>query len=180
MSQSQNQTIDRKPNVEKLIRLCFKNPEGRSKYFCIKGSDQLQNVMDKYCHSESVETKTFRFLFDGTRLLGGKTPDQFGLEDGDMIDVFGEQSQLRAGNLRKTENEIVLCFMNQKGERMYFWIKKNDQLQKLMDDYCRSQSVAMNTLRFFFDDRRIQRHQTPNEVSRYNLTFAIPSHYLAC
>jgi len=52
----------------------------------------------------------------------------------------------------------------QEGTEVYFKIKKNTPLRKLMDAYCERQGVASNAVRFLYDGNRITAEQTPKDL----------------
>lgn len=59
--------------------------------FKIKTSAQLNKLMQIYCDRHGKDPRTVRFLFEGERIQGSKTPDELEMEDGDTIQVFYEQ-----------------------------------------------------------------------------------------
>ncbi|KAK6132865.1 hypothetical protein DH2020_033396 [Rehmannia glutinosa] len=50
------------------------------------------------------------------------------------------------------------------GNEVFFRIKRNTQLKKLMNAYCDRQSVDFNSIAFLFDGRRLRAEQTPDEL----------------
>lgn len=44
-------------------------------FFKIKRSTQLKKLMDAFCERQGKATNSVRFLFDGTRVQPGDTPD---------------------------------------------------------------------------------------------------------
>ncbi|CAJ2653656.1 unnamed protein product [Trifolium pratense] len=50
------------------------------------------------------------------------------------------------------------------GNEVFFRIKRNTQLKKLMNAYCDRQSVDLNSIAFLFDGRRLRAEQTPDEL----------------
>ncbi len=54
------------------------------------------------------------------------------------------------------------------GTEIFFKIKKNTPLRKLMETYCNRQGTEMSTARFMFDGQRLKPESTPNEVSTSN------------
>jgi hypothetical protein len=69
----------------------------------IKKTTQLKNLMRAYCARQSLQMDQIRFLFDGKRIWAGSrgpdqdylnyiyetdTPDEVGMEDGDVIDAM--------------------------------------------------------------------------------------------
>ncbi|KAI3787132.1 hypothetical protein L1987_41365 [Smallanthus sonchifolius] len=59
---------------------------------------------------------------------------------------------------------INLKVKGQDGNEVFFRIKRNTQLKKLMNAYCDRQSVEMNSIAFLFDGRRLRAEQTPIEL----------------
>ena len=47
---------------------------------------------------------------------------------------------------------------------VFFKQKHDMKLQKLMRVFCQRQDVAMESVRFLFDGKRIRENQTPNEL----------------
>ena len=47
---------------------------------------------------------------------------------------------------------------------VFFRIKRTTPLGKLMNSYCERQNVSRNQVRFMLDGKRIQEHNTPEEV----------------
>ncbi|KZV56385.1 small ubiquitin-related modifier 1 [Dorcoceras hygrometricum] len=63
---------------------------------------------------------------------------------------------------------INLKVKGQDGNEVFFRIKKNTQLKKLMNAYCDRQSVDFSSIVFLFDGRRLRGDQTPDEVSYFS------------
>jgi len=61
-------------------------------------------------------------------------------------------------------NTINLRVVSQDGNEVYFKIKKQTALRKLMDAYCQRQGVDATSIRFLYDGQRIQAEQTPKEL----------------
>jgi len=61
-------------------------------------------------------------------------------------------------------NTINLRVVSQDGNEVYFKIKKQTALRKLMDAYCQRQGIDPNSIRFLYDGERIQVEQTPKEL----------------
>ncbi|XP_076916400.1 small ubiquitin-related modifier 1-like [Bidens hawaiensis] len=59
---------------------------------------------------------------------------------------------------------INLKVKGQDGNEVFFRIKRNTQLKKLMNAYCDRQSLQMNSIAFLFDGRRLQAEQTPEQL----------------
>ncbi|CAN8252894.1 unnamed protein product [Cochlearia groenlandica] len=59
---------------------------------------------------------------------------------------------------------INLKVKSQDGNEVFFRIKKNTQLKKLMNAYCDRQSADYNSIVFLFDGRRARPEQTPDQL----------------
>ncbi|KAF5198668.1 Small ubiquitin-related modifier [Thalictrum thalictroides] len=59
---------------------------------------------------------------------------------------------------------INLKVKDQNQNEVFFRIKRNTQLKKLMNAYCERQSVDPSTIVFLFDGRRLKETQTPDEL----------------
>ena len=53
----------------------------------VKPHTNMQRIMDAYADKKSLDVSQIRFLYDGTRLTGDKTPQGLDMEDGDVIDA---------------------------------------------------------------------------------------------
>ncbi|KAH7834078.1 hypothetical protein Vadar_012535 [Vaccinium darrowii] len=67
----------------------------------------------------------------------------------------GDQSQ---------SNQINLKVKSQEGNEVFFRIKHNTQLKKLMTAYCERQSLDAKAIVFLFDGHRIKAEQTPEQL----------------
>ncbi|CAM8924847.1 unnamed protein product [Rhodiola kirilowii] len=65
---------------------------------------------------------------------------------------------------KPNEQHINLKVKGQDGNEVFFRIKRNTQLRKLMNAYCDRQSVELNSIAFLFDGRRLRGEQTPDEL----------------
>ncbi|KAL3636979.1 Small ubiquitin-related modifier 1 [Castilleja foliolosa] len=59
---------------------------------------------------------------------------------------------------------INIKVKGQDGNEVFFRIKRNTQLKKLMNAYCDRQSVDFNAIAFLFDGRRLRPEHTPDEL----------------
>eukprot|EP01133_Synstelium_polycarpum_P007244 gene7244-8421_t len=60
-------------------------------FFKIKRNTNLKKLMDAYCTRKGVNPQYVRFLFDGVRIHGDKSPNDYNMEDNDQIEVMVEQ-----------------------------------------------------------------------------------------
>ncbi len=59
---------------------------------------------------------------------------------------------------------INVKVVSQDGNTVYFKIKKQTPLKKLIDAYCVRQAMDPNSVRFLFDGKRVQQQNTPKEL----------------
>ncbi|GJT10833.1 small ubiquitin-related modifier, SUMO [Tanacetum coccineum] len=64
-------------------------------YFRVRRDEPLKQLMIRWCARSDVgDYKSILFLFDGNRINEKKTPDEFGIEDGDCIDAIMDQTNI--------------------------------------------------------------------------------------
>eukprot|EP00850_Spirogloea_muscicola_P002447 SM000009S23576 [mRNA] locus=s9:879884:880692:+ [translate_table: standard] len=74
----------------------------------------------------------------------------------------GEDEKKPAGD--QSQSHINLKVKSQDGSEVFFRIKSTATFKKLMTTYCDRQSVAMDSIAFLFDGRRLRAEQTPSEL----------------
>ena len=57
-----------------------------STLFKVKRTTKLDKVFKAFCNAHGMERPFYRFLFDGSNLLGDETPGDLDMQDGDSID----------------------------------------------------------------------------------------------
>ncbi|XP_073155372.1 small ubiquitin-related modifier 1 isoform X1 [Henckelia pumila] len=77
------------------------------------------------------------------------------------MSTLGQEDDKKPGD---SSVHINLKVKGQDGNELFFRIKRNTQLKKLMNAYCERQSVDINSIAFLFDGRRIRAEQTPDEL----------------
>mmetsp|Transcript_15117 Transcript_15117/g.25881 ORF Transcript_15117/g.25881 Transcript_15117/m.25881 type:complete len:96 (+) Transcript_15117:139-426(+) len=65
---------------------------------------------------------------------------------------------------KKEQVHINLKVKSQDGGEIYFKIRRQSPLGKLMDAYCQRQGVQPGSMRFIYDGNRLQANQTPQEL----------------
>ena len=73
------------------VNLKVVNAEGAEVYFKIKRSTLMKKLMDAYCKKNGQSRAQVRFLYDGKPLDDEKTPDDYEMDDDDVIDAMAEQ-----------------------------------------------------------------------------------------
>ena len=56
--------------------------------FTVKRHACLGKIFEAYVEHMSIDIKAVYFIFDGSRIVPGSTPESLGMEDGDVIDCF--------------------------------------------------------------------------------------------
>merc|ERR1719220_2255563 len=74
-------------------------------HFKIKKTTQLKKLKQAYADRQGVSLNSLRFLFDGQRIADDMSPKQLEMEEGDVIEVYQEQTggliQLSATETRR-------------------------------------------------------------------------------
>jgi hypothetical protein len=65
-------------------------------------------------------------------------------------------------------DHISLKVVDQEGNEVYFKIKRQTPLRKLIDAYCQRQSKSPDSIRFLYDGQRIQPEATPEDLEMEN------------
>ncbi|KAF3616454.1 Small ubiquitin-related modifier 1 [Capsicum annuum] len=63
------------------------------RFFRIKRSTQLKELMNAYCVKQSVDFNAIAVLFGGRRLRPDQTPDEREMDDGDEINTTLHQTR---------------------------------------------------------------------------------------
>ncbi|GAW81497.1 small ubiquitin-related modifier [Plasmodium gonderi] len=79
-------------NQGEHIQVKVRSPDGAEVFFKIKRKTKLEKLMEVYCNRLGQSMEAVRFLYDGDRIHGENTPDQLGIEDGDVIDAMVQQT----------------------------------------------------------------------------------------
>ncbi len=86
-------------------------------------------------------------------------------ESNERIECFEEQigGAVEDGEEAPAPAEvpITLKVRDQSGEEMFFKVKKGTAMSKIFDAYAQRRGVAVTTLRFMLDDKRLTATDTP-------------------
>lgn len=74
------------------VNLKVVDSAGNATQFKIKTHTALKKLMATYCERAGLDMQAVRFTFDGRRVNGGDTAKDIGLEEGDSLEVFQEQT----------------------------------------------------------------------------------------
>lgn len=74
------------------IKLKVLGNDSNEIHFRVKMSTQMYKLKRSYSEKAGVQLPGLRFLFDGKRITDDDTPKSLEMEDGDVIEVYQEQS----------------------------------------------------------------------------------------
>lgn len=80
-----------KPEKDAHMSLRAVAQDGTEVAFRVSPNTNLDKLMSAYCSRTGARPDTVRFLYDGQRIGKGVTPDDLGMEDGDIVDVVLQQ-----------------------------------------------------------------------------------------
>jgi small ubiquitin-related modifier len=81
-----------------------------------------------------------------------------------MDEGKNEDNKPVATNSDQKAEHINLRVVSQHGAEVYFKIKQNTQLKKLMSAYCERQGQQSQAIRFVYDGNRLQETDTPEKL----------------
>jgi hypothetical protein len=70
------------------LNLKVRSADGQEVHFRIKKTTRLEKLMMAYCQRLGQSFDAVRFMFDGDRINKEQTPNDIGLDDGDVIDAM--------------------------------------------------------------------------------------------
>ncbi|KAH8056346.1 hypothetical protein JL722_7654 [Aureococcus anophagefferens] len=85
--------------VELMIRV--RDVTGEYEAFKLMPTTPLVELFDTYARLKRANVTSLRFLFDGQRVRGDRTPEDIGMEDGDFSTACASRSQSHRGALRR-------------------------------------------------------------------------------
>ncbi len=74
------------------IKLKVVGQDNSEVHFKVKYSTAMGKLKKSYSDRQGVPAGSLRFLFDGRRINDDETPKQLEMEDGDVIEVYQEQT----------------------------------------------------------------------------------------
>jgi len=86
-----NEEVDTSPKKSPKVQLKVVNMDGTEIYFQIKKTTKMGKLMTAYCKKQGLVPGSVRFTFDGNRVGTETTPNDLGMDDGDIIDAMVEQ-----------------------------------------------------------------------------------------
>ena len=130
--------------------------------FAFKSKSQLMTIFEGIANRQNVDFSNLRLYMDGERINSAQCIANYCFDEGDVIEVFGEQE---GGGLGDDDDvpdaPITLRVKDQGGEEMFFKVKRTTKMQKILEAYAGRRGVQSNSLRFMFDGVRIVPDTTP-------------------
>eukprot|EP00244_Chara_vulgaris_P009737 TRINITY_DN4247_c1_g1_i1.p2 TRINITY_DN4247_c1_g1~~TRINITY_DN4247_c1_g1_i1.p2 ORF type:complete len:105 (-),score=22.44 TRINITY_DN4247_c1_g1_i1:142-456(-) len=74
------------------LSLTVRAQDGTDLVFKVKPTTKFDKLIKAYCEKKGLKEDTLRFIHESKRILNEKTPRDYGIADGDTIDVFAEQT----------------------------------------------------------------------------------------
>eukprot|EP01064_Diplonema_japonicum_P034280 TRINITY_DN7062_c0_g1_i1.p2 TRINITY_DN7062_c0_g1~~TRINITY_DN7062_c0_g1_i1.p2 ORF type:complete len:104 (+),score=37.85 TRINITY_DN7062_c0_g1_i1:43-312(+) len=71
-------------------------------------------------------------------------------------------------DVKPESEQVSLKVVNADGAEVYFKIRRNTALKKLMDAYCKKQGVSRAAVRFLFDGAPLDDAKTPDDLDMEN------------
>lgn len=84
-----------------------------------------------------------------------------------ILNTNNPQSETTSQSKKSSENNdkhITVRVCSQKGDEIYFKIKPNTPMRKLMDSYCGRSALSYESLRFLYDGMRVQPESTAKSL----------------
>lgn len=84
--------VDVKPKLEQdddgTLSIKVRDQSNGEVVFKVKRTTKFKRVLDAFCSKKSWNAEQVRFIFDGQRVMEEHTPDDLGLENGDVCVLF--------------------------------------------------------------------------------------------
>ncbi|KAI3383072.1 hypothetical protein SNEBB_001531 [Seison nebaliae] len=84
-------TTGKSEEQSEYIRIKVIGQDNNEMHFKVKMTTNMGKLKKSYSERQDISLNALRFLFDGRRVIDEATPEQLGMEDGDVIEVHQEQ-----------------------------------------------------------------------------------------
>ena len=144
------------------IKLKVVGQDSNEIHFRVKMSTQMGKLKKSYSERVGAPIASLRFLFDGKRINDDETPKSLEMEQGDVIEVYQEQT---GGGADEGETEYIkLKVVGQDSNEIHFRVKMTTAMGKLKKSYSERVGAPIASLRFLFDGKRINDEETPKSL----------------
>merc|ERR1712168_1049369 len=143
-------TVRRVLFEDETISLCIRDQNNNQHSFPIKKTEEIKKVCASVIGEKNPEN--LRLLINGRRIQNDHTPQDLGLESGNVITV-------------ESTDRITITIQDQNSTQAKFNIKKTSKMAKLKSAFAsKIGEPTPSNLRMVFDGRRINDDQTPNSI----------------
>jgi len=142
-----------------ILNLKVCGPDGRIVHIKIKKTAAMMELMMAYWEKTNFNPLYSTFSCDGVRIDPKNTPNELGIEDGDLITVDIKQN---------SDCIIELKVKGSDGNIMWLKIKKTAAMKELMNDYWDKTKVNPLYVEFLHDGQSIDPNDTPMELGLVN------------
>ena len=73
------------------LKIRVRDQTGEEEWYKLMPTSPLVKVFDAFAREKGVDASSLRFVFHGQRVRGDRTPQDIGMEHGDMLDCMHEQ-----------------------------------------------------------------------------------------
>lgn len=137
------------------LRITFVCSNFEDKILYINKSAPLEFAFEKYCQEQSINRDYYYFLFRGIELPPDMTATHFGLRNGSVIHVHPLDD-------RTSKEKISIKVVGLDNNSSVFNVEKGKKIKQFLQNYCETNQIDPQTVRFTFH----------NDVINDDLTFA--------
>jgi len=80
------------------------------------------------------------------------------------MDPSGSAAPENSDVKQEVGQQVALKVVNADGAEVYFKIKKQTALKKLMEAYCKKQGILRASVRFLYDGNPVEEDKTPEDL----------------
>ena len=80
------------------------------------------------------------------------------------MDPSGSAAPETSDLKQEVGQQVALKVVNADGAEVYFKIKKQTALKKLMEAYCKKQGIQRASVRFLYDGNPVEEDKTPEDL----------------
>jgi small ubiquitin-related modifier len=143
------------------ITVNIRGADGADTSFRLKRTAKVDKLLSAYASRIDANADELRILFDGVRLEGGKTLNDYDLEDGDTLDCLRDVRPDTAPNDSNTH--ITLIIRGTDGTDTTFKFKRTTKFAKLKNAYAKRMGLHVSSLKLYFDGLSLEDEKTPHD-----------------
>ena len=125
------------------LNVFVNDTDGTKVGFKVNNTMKFKKLMDAYCHKVGKESGSLQFLFNGYRISPDSTPNDFGMQDEDEIDVMLE-GEAKINSI-STKMDKMMHQMNEMQTKLNdLELRMNEEQKNDNNDDLRNQMNEMN------------------------------------